>query len=260
MLTSGGTPFDAEGFASVIADLRRLYLLVGGGSNDLNQDSASVTQANTAGENANNAFKLRNVNLSTTAPTDGYLLAYSKARSQWEATSVSGTTGTNSGNTFLIAGNNLSDLTNVAAAQSILGIGSTGSTTVNSVNTNTLTVNSGSTLTGRVTTSTGVVIGGGLRVPVTIKNLTSYTAGAGDCFIVMALSGGASKELTLPSASGNPGKVLPVALSTLGNPLDVSRSGSDTVVGVTGIQMAADQKMNWFISDGVSNWWRTLSA
>lgn len=44
MLSSRDTPFDEDGFALVLEDLKRLSLLVGGGSNDLNAGAVDADQ------------------------------------------------------------------------------------------------------------------------------------------------------------------------------------------------------------------------
>lgn len=43
-LTNPSTSFDADGFADVIADIRRLYLAIDGGGNDLNNDTKEANQ------------------------------------------------------------------------------------------------------------------------------------------------------------------------------------------------------------------------
>lgn len=44
MLSSPGTPFDEDGWADVLSDLRRLFLMVEGGGNDLNNQTKNVSQ------------------------------------------------------------------------------------------------------------------------------------------------------------------------------------------------------------------------
>lgn len=44
MLSSRDTPFDADGWALIIEDIKRLALLVGGGANDLNAGAIDATQ------------------------------------------------------------------------------------------------------------------------------------------------------------------------------------------------------------------------
>jgi len=43
-LTNPGTPFDEDGHADILADIRKLYLMMGGKSNDMNADSKGVSQ------------------------------------------------------------------------------------------------------------------------------------------------------------------------------------------------------------------------
>lgn len=43
-LTNPGTPFDEDGWADALGDIRKLYLRVSGGANDLNQASEDVSQ------------------------------------------------------------------------------------------------------------------------------------------------------------------------------------------------------------------------
>ncbi len=45
MLSNPGTPFDIDGWADALSDIRKLYLMMGGGSNDLNQASKGVDQS-----------------------------------------------------------------------------------------------------------------------------------------------------------------------------------------------------------------------
>jgi hypothetical protein len=44
MLTNPGTPFDADGWADALTDIRKLGLRASGGSNDMNADSKGVSQ------------------------------------------------------------------------------------------------------------------------------------------------------------------------------------------------------------------------
>lgn len=44
MLSNPGTPFNKDGWADVLSDLRRLFLAQSGGSNDLNQASGDANQ------------------------------------------------------------------------------------------------------------------------------------------------------------------------------------------------------------------------
>lgn len=43
-LTNPGTPFDEDGWADMIADIRKLQLAQSGGGNDMNQNTQDVTQ------------------------------------------------------------------------------------------------------------------------------------------------------------------------------------------------------------------------
>jgi hypothetical protein len=43
-LSNPGTPFDEDGFADVISDIRKLYLMINGGGNDLNNRTEETTQ------------------------------------------------------------------------------------------------------------------------------------------------------------------------------------------------------------------------
>lgn len=43
-LVNPGTPFDEDGWADVVSELRRLRLMVEGGGNDLNAQTKDVTQ------------------------------------------------------------------------------------------------------------------------------------------------------------------------------------------------------------------------
>lgn len=43
-LTNPGTPFDEDGWADIIADVRKLQLAINGGGNDLNNSTQDVTQ------------------------------------------------------------------------------------------------------------------------------------------------------------------------------------------------------------------------
>ncbi len=52
MLSNRNTPFDADGFALLVEDMRRLAKHVYGGSNDLNAEAESVSQENETGDDA----------------------------------------------------------------------------------------------------------------------------------------------------------------------------------------------------------------
>ncbi len=263
MQSNGGTPFDENGWANVIADIRRLYLLVGGGSNDLNQASTDVTQDATAGgENANNAFKIRNVNVSTVAPTDGQPLTYSSARKQYE-----GNSGAGGGGTFLQAGNNLSELTSKPTARTTLGLGSAAvlSSTGVMLPANNLSdvasVASARTNlglgTGDVVSHSALTLGAGLSV----GGATAFTGihignGAIGQVLqetVVIASGGTFTFLT---ASGNPGKMLILGSDpgSGGTPYTSAGAGQ-TIAGLTGSTLGAN-RIELFIADGTSNWYR----
>jgi hypothetical protein len=263
MRTNPGTPFTEEGFASVVADLRSIFLLVGGGSNDLNNASTDVTQdATSAGENANNAFKLRNVNISTTAPTDLQLLNYVKSRSQWEPVSLSGITTTSSGTTALLAANNLSDVTNATTARNNLSLGTSDGPTFA-----TLTISSGATMTGALSCSSGVSISkdltvssgarfnGGIRTPPTIQS-SDYAATVADYLIIVS----GTSTVTLPTVTGsNSGRSYAIGAYP-GATVTVSAfSASETIRGATGVSLTAG-RVHTFFSDGISMWLEGRSA
>lgn len=44
MLTNPGTPMDKDGWADVLSDIRRLYLMIEGGANDLNANTVEANQ------------------------------------------------------------------------------------------------------------------------------------------------------------------------------------------------------------------------
>lgn len=269
MLTNGSTDFTAEGFAAVIADLRRLFLLVGGGSNDLNNASTDVTQdGNEAGENANNAFKLRNVNLATIAPTDQQVLTYIKARNQWEASPLSGVTSASSGTTYLVAANNFSDLTNTSTARQNIGLSTANSPTFNGLSlTTVLIVGSGATIGATLTCSSGVDISkdltvssgmrfnGGLRTPPSIQS-SDYAAPASDYFIIVS----GTSTVTLPTVTGsNSGRSYAIGAYP-GATVTVSAfSASETIRGATGVALTAG-RVHTFWSDGISMWLEGRSA
>lgn len=52
MLSNRNTPFDADGFALIVEDMRRLAKSVYGGSNDLNSDAIAVSQETVDGSDA----------------------------------------------------------------------------------------------------------------------------------------------------------------------------------------------------------------
>lgn len=263
MLSNNGTPFTEEGFAAVIADLRRIFLLVGGGSNDLNNASTDVTQDGVAaGENANNAFKLRNVNLSTTAPTDGQLLGYSKARNQWEAIPLTGVTSVSTGSTYLVAANNLSDVTNTTTARNNLSLGTSNGPTFA-----TLTISSGATITGALTCSTGVSVSkdltvssgvrfnGGVRTPPNIQS-SGYAALESDHLIIVS----GTTTVTLPSAAGNNSGRSYFIGAYPGATVTVSAiDGTETIRGATGVTLTAG-RVHSFWSDGINMWLEGRSA
>lgn len=258
MQTNPGTPFTEEGFAAVIADLRRLYLLVGGGSNDLNNASTDVTQdATNAGENANNAFKLRNVNLATNAPTDGQILAYSKARQRWEPTAATGVTSASSG-AALIAGNNLSDVTNSATAATNLGLGSSSSVSFAKVTTSSgadiggaLSVGSGATVTKDLTVSSGARFSGGMRWSVTVMNTTSSISTSSSYIIASG-----TVTLTLPTAATH--RVYAIGCDPSATVTISAFDASQNIRGATGVTLVAG-RIHWFMSDGAVGWLETRS-
>ncbi len=243
MLTNPNTPFTEEGFAALVADFRRLFLLVGGGSNDLNQATKDVTQdAVDTGENSTNATRLRNVLISTTAPIDGQSLAFSQALGGYTPTTVV-TTGSVAAGGGLLAANNLSDVLSTSTARSNIGLGIGNSPSFN-----------GLSLTVNLVVGSGTQMVGGIQFPVLVKDVSDHTASSGNMFVVMVLSGGASRELTLPAAASHGGRMFVVGCSTSANPLNVSRTGTDTVRAVTGVTMT-NQQTHGFLSDGVSNWY-----
>lgn len=269
MLTNGGTPFTEDGFAAVVADLRRLFLLVGGGSNDLNNASTDVTQDGiTDGENANNAFKLRNVNLSTSAPVDLNLLSFSKARNQWEPTSLSGVSSTSSGSTYLVAANNLSDITSTGTARNNIGLGTASSPTFNGLSVTTslsvgsgasvgasLSVTSGITAGADLTVNSGTILNGGVRTPGNIKS-SGYAILASDYFVIVS----GTTTVTLPSAAGsNAGRSYAVGAYP-GATITVSAiDGTETIRGATGVTLTAG-RVHTFWSDGINMWLEGRSA
>ncbi len=254
MLTNPGTPFTEEGFAAVVADLRRLFLSVGG-SNDLNNASTNVTQdAIAGGENANNAFKFRNVPLATAAPTDGQVIAYSKARTQYEPTSSSAAAFGG-----LAAANNLTDVGNTATAANNLGVGSASNVTHNTLTTAsgatvgaTLTVNSG-TSTVTLSVTSGATFGGGVRFP--LHTMTgNYTALDSDVCIIAS-----GNEVTLPTAAGRGGKMYLISSDPGSGGSTISRSGvGQTVFNLSGVVLGANLT-SLLYSDNVSNWYRIQS-
>lgn len=44
MLTNPGTPFDKDGWADMVSDIRRLWLQLNGGANDTNNATQEVSQ------------------------------------------------------------------------------------------------------------------------------------------------------------------------------------------------------------------------
>ncbi len=258
MLTNQGTPFTEEGFAAVVADIRRLYLLVGGGSNDLNNASSDVTQEGTAaGENANNAFKLRNVTIATNAPTDGQLLAYSKSRQRWEPTAATGVTATASGSA-LIAGNNLSDVSSASTSRSNLGLGSSDTPSFAKVTTSSgadvggaLSVGSGATISKDLQVNSGTRLLGGVRLDPTVYGSTTAIA-TDDCFV---LTSGAV-ILTLPSAGTH--RVYAIGCDP-GAAAQIDATAGQTIRGATGVTLVQG-RIHWFMSDGGTTWLETRSA
>ncbi len=264
MLSNGGSPFNEDGWAAMIADIRRLFLLVGGGTNDLNQASTSVTQdaANT-GEDAGNATKFRGFPVATTPPTNGQSMVYSVDHKQWEP---GGATGTG-----LLAANNLSDLTVVATARSNLGLGSAAVLTTTGVLlpannlsdvTNTGTAKSNIGLgTGNAPTfnalslTANLIVGSGTQMNgvrfATTVQATNYAALDSDFFIVMS-----GNTVTLPTVTGRSGKMYVVGCDPGGASTIVSAAGaSETVFNATGVTLAANAT-NMFVADGVNNWYR----
>ncbi len=267
MLSNGSTDFNAEGFAAVVADLRRLFLLVGGGANDLNNASADVNQDGiAAGENANNAFKLRNVNISTTAPIDGNLLGFSKARNQYEPVPLSGVTVSSSGTTSLLAANNLSDLTNTTTAKSNIGLGTGNSPTFNGLTVTTqanvgsgvtvgasLSVSSGATISANLTVSSGARFDGGMRMPPAIKS-SDYAALTSDYLIIVS----GTTTITLPSAATS-GRSYAVGAYPGATVTVSALDGTETIRGATGVALTAG-RVHTFYSDGINMWLEGRSA
>ncbi len=259
MLTNPGTPFTEEGFASVVADLRRLFLLVGGGSNDLNNASSDVTQDGVSGgENANNAFKLRNVNISTTAPTNGQVLVFSTATKQYGPSGLSGVASSSTG-TALISTNNLSDLTNSATAANNLDLGTNDAVTFASVATTSgvaaggaLTVGSGATISKDLQVSSGVLFQGGLRLSTTLMN-SSAAISTSASYI---LTSGAI-TITLPSAATH--RVYFIGCDTGAASTVSALDGTQNIRGATGVSLVQG-RIHTFMSDGSVTWFETRSA
>lgn len=267
MLSNNGTPFTEEGFAAVIADLRRIYLLVGGGSNDLNNASTDVTQDGTAaGENANNAFKLRGVNLGTAAPVDGNLLSFSKARNQYEPVPLTGVTAASSGTTYLVAANNFSDVTNVTTARQNINLGTSNSPTFNGMSLTTslsvgsgatvgasLSVSSGATVSADLTVSSGARFNGGVRTPPNIQSST-YAILASDYLVIVS----GTTTVTLPSAATS-GRSYAIGAYPGATVTVSALDGSETIRGATGVTLQAG-KVHTFYSDGINMWLEGRSA
>jgi acetyltransferase-like isoleucine patch superfamily enzyme len=265
VLTNPGTPFTDEGFAAVVADLRRLFLLVSGGSNDLNNASQDVTQDGVAnGENANNAFKLRGVNIGTTAPTDSQIITYSKATNSYVPRSISGVTAA-TGATALLSTNNLSDVNNTGTAKSNLGLGTGNSPTFNSLSLSgelivtsgasvgaDLTVTSGVTVGANLSVASGTVLSGGLRLSTTLMNSSSAVSTNASYILTSGVI-----TITLPSAATHRVYFIgcdPGAAATV-SALD----GTQNIRGATGVTLVAG-RIHTFMSDGGVSWLEGRSA
>jgi hypothetical protein len=259
MLTNGSTPFTEDGFAAVIADLRRLYLLVGGGSNDLNNASTDVTQdATSAGENANNAFKLRGVNLDTTAPTDQQVLTYIKATKSYAPRALTGISTVSTG-AALISTNNLSDVSNTATAATNIGVGSNSAVTHASLSTTSgisvggaLSVGSGASITKDLAVSSGTRLLGGVRLSPSIMT-SSTSVSTSDCFIITS----GAITITLPSAATH--RVYFIACDTGAASTVSALDGSQNIRGATGVALVQG-RIHTFMSDGSVTWYETRSA
>ncbi len=268
MLTNGSTDFTPEGFAAVIADLRRLYLLVGGGSNDLNQASADVTQDGTeTGENANNAFKIRGIKVSTTAPLDGEVMTFSADRKQYEPVGAGA-------NGALLAANNLTDLASIPTARTNLGLGTAAQYNVGSLlqaanNLSEVTVPATARtniglglgnsptfnelgLTANLSVGSGSQLSGGVKFA--LHTMTgNYTALASDTFIIAS-----GNTVTMPTAAGAGSKTYIIASDPGSGGSTIMASGAGQTVGnVTGSVLGANL-MTVLLSDNVSNWYRTF--
>jgi hypothetical protein len=106
MLTNPGTPFDEDGFAQVLADLRWLKLRVSGGANDMNGDSTEVEQDNKADAAipALDAEFIQGVPISKVKPIDTDPLVFSSTFGLWGPGSVFGIS--NSTSSVVFAGHN----------------------------------------------------------------------------------------------------------------------------------------------------------
>jgi hypothetical protein len=89
------------------------------------------------------------------------------------------------------------------------------------------------------------------------SNLTILPA---DTFVFIAVDTGAIRTITLPLASSvAQGRVYAVKDSTgtaNANPIAMARQGSDTIDGLTSMNLDSNYGATWFISDGVSAWYR----
>jgi hypothetical protein len=198
------------------------------------------------------------VALATNAPTDGQLLAYSKSRARWEPTAATGVTSAASG-AALIAGNNLSDVSNTATAATNIGVGSNSAVTHASLSTTSgvavggaLSVSSGASITKDLTVSSGVRFTGGLRLSTTLMN--SSAAISTDASYILT-SGAVT--ITLPSAGTH--RVYFIGCDTGAAATVSALDGSQNIRGATGVTLVVG-KIHIFMSDGGVSWFETRSA
>jgi hypothetical protein len=113
----------------------------------------------------------------------------------------------------------------------------------------------------QVTTGTSLV-----SSPATFSTLeftsinSNLTISPSDTFVFIAVDTGASRTIDLPLAANvSQGRVYAIKDSTgtaNANPITIARQGSDLIDGATSFDFDSNYGSIWYITDGVSNWYR----